>query len=194
MYVSRAVRAHVHPRNLLAAMSVWKPRILGCAWGVPGHVGAPVCAGLCCVCWCAGCVCWVVCRLENRSSPARGVHTPSCCPLTFPPAALPSRSLAMSALQALSCLAAKAEERLTPLAPDLFWGVSVPDLVLDVLPSGATQSPWSEPVTKAPLADGKPLGRTWWVLGVWDPVAGGGSSWEGVPQAGWWCALPGMGG
>lgn len=63
------------------------------------------------------------------------------------PTRLPSCSLAVSARSALSYLAAKAEERLIPLAPDLFGVISVPDLVLDMLSSGVARSPRAEPVT-----------------------------------------------
>lgn len=47
---------------------------------------------------------------------------------------------------------------------------------------------------QGPAGCWKTLGQDLVGVGVWGPAADGGSSWEGVPQAGWCCAPPGMGG
>lgn len=99
-----------------------------------------------------------------------------CCPLAFPPAPRPCLPVLAS-----SYLAARAEERLIPMAPELFRGDFSPRPCHGCGAIRCSPVPKNGTCHHSPAREAggcwKTLGshsRTWRVLGVWDPAAGGG--------------------
>lgn len=152
----------------------------GGAQRVPGRTGALVRAWLRRTCQCAGCVPAVLRCAQAAKSPftrLEGVSAPE-----LLPARLPCCPPAASACPASVYLAAEAEEGSIPLAPDLFLGDFTPR------PSPGCAAIRRSPVPESRTGRGGP-GRTWWVLGVWDPdggrLSGGASSGRMVLCSSW---------